>query len=230
MYTRIINIHVLITWADGQNTTYQSYCVCLCAVNDFPRPPALCGPPRLRPGRNKKRIVRAGEQLRRRAEEGRDIAYRKQTRPYSTKASEDTPPSSPFPLCPHSSYFSCSLFLSVLPLLTSLPSSVLSFLPPLFPLSLKTLFWFPLPLSVSLCPSLPILYSSSAPSIPPPASSFCENVSQKPGPVYLTVRHESQTFIYGPASQSCYNGSKNILLKLALPDLMSASELETLTD
>lgn len=52
--------------------TYQSYCVCLCAVNDFPRPPALCGPPRLRPGRNKKRIVRAGEQLRKTAEGDRE--------------------------------------------------------------------------------------------------------------------------------------------------------------
>lgn len=46
--------------------------MCLCAVNDFPRPPALCGPPRLRPGRNKKRIVRAGEQLRKTAEGDRE--------------------------------------------------------------------------------------------------------------------------------------------------------------
>lgn len=63
-----MNMHVLDTWGVGQNITYQSYCVCLSTVNDFPRPPALSGPPCLHPGRNKKRIVRVGEQLSERVE------------------------------------------------------------------------------------------------------------------------------------------------------------------
>ena len=129
---------------------YQSVCLCLCAVNDFPRPPVLCGPPCLHPGRHKKRIVRVGEQLRRRAEgpreeEGRDTAYRKQTRPYSTKASKDEPSLLPlkspfFSLCPHHSclhflvlslpFACCLIFLHVSSLLfSSLHSPPSSLLP-----------------------------------------------------------------------------------------------------
>lgn len=54
-------------WANRQSITYQPYCMRLCVVNDFLRRPALCGLSCLRPGRNKKRIVRVGEQLRWRA-------------------------------------------------------------------------------------------------------------------------------------------------------------------
>lgn len=53
-------------WSEGNLPVIL--CVYVCVVTDFPGPPALCGPPCLRPGRKKKRIVRVGEQLRKKAE------------------------------------------------------------------------------------------------------------------------------------------------------------------
>lgn len=150
-----------------QNITYQSYCVCLCAANDSPRPPASCAPPRLRPGRKKKRTVRVGG-----AEEGRDIAYRKQTRPYSTKASKDTRPSSapwnPLSLCPHSSGLLFFLLLTFSPHLSSLS----------FPLSSEDLV--PSFLTIYIClpaflfPSSFLFSPSFSPAAPLSILSCCE--------------------------------------------------------
>lgn len=88
--SHVTNTDVLSTRGDGQNITYQSYCVCLCTVNDFPRPPQLYSPPFLHPGGNKERIVSLGEQMWMRMEGRgrRDITnkknhnHRKPTRPY----------------------------------------------------------------------------------------------------------------------------------------------------
>lgn len=93
--------------------------MCLCAVNDFPRPPALCGPPCLRPGRNKQRIVMVGEQQRKRAEGrgrrkgGIHHIENKQGLRVQRPARTPTPSPPKIPLFPLSLFlFLCLLFFS----------------------------------------------------------------------------------------------------------------------
>lgn len=87
-------MHALSTRGEGRSTTYQSCCACLCTGNDFPGPPVLSAPSYLHAGRNKKRIVRVGEQLRGWREEQRTVlAYRKQTSHTGQRAAAtSTPP------------------------------------------------------------------------------------------------------------------------------------------
>lgn len=87
-------------------------------VNDFPRPLALCSPPCLRSGRNKKRIVRVDEKLRWWLEDA-GIYYIEDKQRYTVQRPVTAPP------CPLSSF----LRLSVLAVLSvcSLLSSILSF-------------------------------------------------------------------------------------------------------
>lgn len=137
--------------------------VSVCAVNDFLRRPALCGPPCLRPARNKKRVVRVGEQLRWRAK-GRgsrkggiwDIENKQRhivQRPART-------PTHPPPEIP-STLVLTFLFLSLVCLLLYLPS-LLSFLPLFFLLSI----------TVHISLSLSLWFSGSP---YPSFSSLCEN-------------------------------------------------------
>ena len=213
-------------------TQPTSHTVCLCAVNDFP--PASCvvwsasSPPWKK---NKKRIVKrwggaSSWEGGQREEEGRDTAYRKQTRPYSTKASEDTHlllllllllllprmKSPSFPLCPRAhfspSVSSLDFNLLIFPLSLHFFSDLILFLTHIFLVFTSLLLFHPSLLSVK--------------------KKILTLASESLGLFTSRGGHESQTLVGGPASQSCYNGRGNILLQLALLVLMSALELETL--
>lgn len=74
-------------------------------VNDFPRPLALCSPPCLRSGRNKKRIVRVDEKLRWWVEDA-GIKHIEDKQRYTVQRPVTPPP------CPLSSFLRLSVLTS----------------------------------------------------------------------------------------------------------------------